>query len=94
MTIDTRTKVAVCYYFGSLAIAVFSGMFFGFSGDSHTPPVPYGLSLVFTFAGLCWFLITRNRARKNISYKKGLLKVHKVGLLVHVAFLVIVALVH
>jgi len=41
-----KNKVYIGFYLLSFLLAIISGLFAGFKGDSHTPPAPFGIAMI------------------------------------------------
>lgn len=60
------------FYIVAFILAIFTGIAFGFQGDSHTPPIPYGVELIALPIGIIGFLYD--------FMKRKPVKVHYLGL--------------
>jgi len=60
------------FYAACFILAIITGINTGFRGDSHTPPIPFGIEFVTLIVGTCCFFID---SRMHYSTK-----VHKIGL--------------
>ncbi|MBB5394632.1 hypothetical protein [Mucilaginibacter sp. AK015] len=78
---STPANLYRALYVAALAMAIVTGVIFGFKGNSHTPPMPFGVELIALPIGLVGFLYD------IIKHKS--LKVHYWGLGVNGAVMIL-----
>ncbi len=77
-----RELLYYIFYFACFTSAIFTGIIFGFRGDSHTPPIPFGIEVLALPIGLVLYM-----ADKKFSNPT---KVHKIGITLNAVVLVFV----
>lgn len=84
---DKYTNVIIGFYLAAFVIAILSGICFGFTGNSHTPPMPFVIELLNITVGLAWLLTdTIVMLFKRTQTWKDIMP-HVAGILIHTGFL-------
>ena len=78
------------FYFLAFTASVITGMMFGFTGDSHTGPIPYGIELISLLIGAVLWIID---ARRKSSKRPDLIKIHKIGMALNGAVMLLIILI-
>jgi len=78
------------FYFLAFAASVITGMIFGFTGDSHTGPIPYGIELITLIIGAVLWIID---ARRKSPRRPDLTKIHIIGMAANGAVTLVIVLI-
>ncbi|WP_342646777.1 hypothetical protein [Mucilaginibacter sp. CSA2-8R] len=77
-----RESLYYIFYIACFASSIITGIITGFRGDSHTPPIPFGIESLALPIGLLLYMADKKFFNPT--------KVHKIGITLNAAVLIFV----